>query len=131
MAESHKITDPEEMLVKGRPVAGPPGAFIRDVLIPEYGLNVAQTARALGVSRASFIGVLDGKHAVSRDLAYKLGALMRDEVADLLIAWQHKCDLANERARRDEYRQTITRVTAPDPDAKRRRQRSDQAASAV
>lgn len=113
MTESHKITDPEEMKVGKMPMVGHPGAFIRDTLIPAYGLNVARTARAIGVNRAAFIGVLDGKHAVSRDLAYKLGALMRDEVADLLINWQLKHDLETDGDRRAEYRRTIERVAPP------------------
>jgi plasmid maintenance system antidote protein VapI len=108
-----KITDPEEMKVRAATMTGHPGAFIRNVLIPEYGLDVAKTARAIGVARPGFIKTLDGEYAVTLDLAYKLGALMRDEVADLLIAWQHKHDLDQERDKRAEYRRTIQRVTPP------------------
>ncbi len=107
----YKIMDPIDMIVR-QPPPNPqhPGAFIRETLLPEYGLSVAETARRIGVDRAGFHGVLTGKYDVSRDLAYKLGALMRDEVADLLIAYQHAYDLACERERRESYKQRITRM---------------------
>lgn len=108
--DPNKILDPADMLVAKRPMVGHPGKFIRDTLIPEYGLNVASTARAIGMDRASFINALDGKSAVTRPLAYKLGALMRDEVTDLLIAWQLKHDLELEAEERARYRQIIKRV---------------------
>ena len=110
MTNANKITDPAEMAVHSQPMAGHPGPFIRDVLIPEYGLNVAKAARLLRVNRANFIDVLNGKYGVSRDLAYKLGALMRDEVCDLLIEWQHRHDLENEASKREAFRQSIARI---------------------
>jgi addiction module HigA family antidote len=110
----YKIEKASEMIVGALPpIDKHPGAFIREVLLPEYGLSVAETARRIGVDRAGFHSTLTGKYDVSRDLAYKLGALMRDEVADLLIAYQHAYDLAREREKREAYKATIERVTAP------------------
>lgn len=110
----YKIEKAADMIVSAvPPLTQHPGAFIRDVLLPEYGLSVAETARRIGVDRAGFHGVLTGKYDVSRDLAYKLGALMNDAVADLLIAYQHAYDLEKERDKRAGYREKIERVTVP------------------
>jgi addiction module HigA family antidote len=109
-----KIEKASDMIVAALPpMDRHPGAFIRDTLLPEYGLSVAETARRLKVDRAGFHGVLTGKYDVSRDLAYKLGALMRDEVADLLIAYQHSYDLTSERDKRAAYRAQIERLPEP------------------
>ncbi|WP_034157891.1 helix-turn-helix transcriptional regulator [Sphingomonas sp. ERG5] len=110
MTSQFKIKDPAEMAIRRQPMAGHPGAFIRNVLLPEYGLSVTEAARRIGVQRVGFIGTLDGKYSVTRDLAYKLGALMRDEVTDLLIAWQQKYDLEREAEQRAAYRRDIERV---------------------
>ncbi|KTT72605.1 helix-turn-helix transcriptional regulator [Sphingomonas endophytica] len=110
----YKIAKASEMIVSAvPPVDRHPGTFIKEVLLPEYSLSVAETARRIGVDRAGFNGVLTGKYDVSRDLAYKLGALTRDEVADLLIAYQHAFDLAKERDKREAYKATIERLAAP------------------
>lgn len=108
-----KIKKAAEMIVSAvPPIDRHPGTFIKEVLLPEYGLSVAEAARRLGVDRAGFHNTLAGKYDVSRDLAYKLGALMRDEVADLLIAYQHAYDLAKDREKRETYKATIERVPA-------------------
>ena len=65
------------------------------------------------MNRLNLNNVLTGATDVSRDLAYKLGALMRDEVAHLLIAYQHAYDLEQERERRESYKATI--VPMPEP----------------
>lgn len=110
----YKIEAAADMIVEALPpLDNQPGKFIKDVLLPEYGLSVSEAARRLKVDRATFHLVMSGKHAVSRDLAYKLGALMRDEVADLLIAYQHAYDLAQEREKREAFKQQIERVAAP------------------
>lgn len=107
----YKITDPVAMLVRRQPpVDKHPGAFIRETLLPAYGLSVAEAARRISVDRAGFHQTLAGKYDVSRDLAYKLGALMRDEVADFLIAYQAAYDLEREREKREAYKATIVRA---------------------
>jgi antitoxin HigA-1 len=104
---------PEEMAVAMPPADRHPGEFIKQVLLPEYGLSVSEAARRIAMDRATLHLVLTGKHAVSRDLAYKLGALMRDEVADLLIAAQLAFDLAQEQERREAFRRQIERMPEP------------------
>lgn len=110
-ASKYKITDPVEMLVRVQPpVDKHPGSFIKETLLPAYGLSVAETARRISMDRATLHLVLTGKHAVSRDLAYKLGALMRDEVADFLIAYQTAFDREQEQEKREKYKATIERA---------------------
>ena len=110
-SSQYKIEAAAEMIVDAvPPLDRHPGAFIKDVLLPEYGLSVAETARRIRMDRATLHLVLTGKHSVSRDLAYKLGALMRDEVADLLIAYQHAFDLAQERDKREAFKAQIERA---------------------
>jgi addiction module HigA family antidote len=117
-SSQYKIEAAAEMIVNAvPPLDRHPGAFIKDVLLPEYGLSVSETARRIKVDRATLHLVLTGKHAVSRDLAYKLGALMRDEVADLLIAYQHAYELAREQDRRAAFREQIERVAPVAPTA--------------
>lgn len=111
---AYKITDPAEMAVKLPAIDRAPGCFLRDVVLPEYGMtNVADLARRLGVNRPNLVNVLGGTSAVSRELAYRLGALLNDHVADLLIAYQHAWDLQNEAGRREELKAEIERVPAP------------------
>ncbi|MYL97219.1 addiction module antidote protein, HigA family [Novosphingobium sp. FGD1] len=111
----YKITDPADMIVdKEPPIEKHPGEFIRDVILPEYGLNVAKTARLLGIDRAGLHGVLTGRYAVSRELAYKFGALLRDDLADFLIAYQHAYDLFQEQDLRESFKDKIERLAAPE-----------------
>lgn len=109
-----KITDPAEMLVEHQPPLHiHPGVFIRDVLLPQYGLKVAPLARLIGVARPNLHHVLQGSRDVSRELAYRLGALMNDSVADFLISSQMAWDKQQEAERREELKREITRLPAP------------------
>jgi len=128
----HKIVDAYEMLVGPMPpVTKHPGEFIRDVLLPEYGLNVAKLARLIGVNRPNLHNVLSGRVDVSRDLAYRLGALMNDHVADFLISYQIAWDKTQDAERRQAYKGTIERITPIDPDARKARAPRSAPAGAV
>lgn len=113
--EDFKIHDAAEMMVRALPpIDRPPGVFLRDVILPEWGATkIAPLATALKVNRSNLIAVLNGKSSVSRELAYRLGARFNDHVADLLIAYQHRWDLQQESTRRDELKTEIDRVPAP------------------
>jgi len=109
-----KITDPDEMIVKHLPPLDVhPGVFVRDTLLPQYGLNIAALARLLDVNRPNLHRVLSGERDVSRELAYRLGALMNDHVADLLISYQMAWDKQQEAPRREALKAQITRLPAP------------------
>ena len=109
---SFKITEAAEQVVKSLPpLDRHPGCYLRDVILPEYGMqNVSELARRLAVNRPNLVNVLAGRSDVSRDLAYRLGALMNDHVADLMISYQHAWDLARERDRRAQFKAEIERL---------------------
>lgn len=105
----YKIEDPAEMKVlKHAKLDRHPGVFIRDVLLPEHGITkIAPLAVLLKVNRPNLHEVLSGKREVTRELAYRLGALLGDPVADLIIAYKNAWDLQEERGRREELRGEI------------------------
>ena len=49
-----------------------PGELLRDDVIAELGLSVTETAERLSMSRVAFSRVLNGKAAISPDLAIRL-----------------------------------------------------------
>jgi len=49
-----------------------PGELLREDVIAELGLSVTETAERLGMSRVAFSRVLNGKAAISPDLAIRL-----------------------------------------------------------
>lgn len=112
----YKIIDAQEMVVKALPpLTQHPGVFLRDVILPSWGqTNVAALARALGVNRPNLVNVLKGDVDVSRELAYRLGARLSDEVADLLINYQLQWDLQREHDRREALKGEIERVASPE-----------------
>lgn len=112
--QDFKISDPAEMAVSVSPAPDRhPGLFIRDTLLPEYGLNISRLCEVLKLNRSNVSAVLSGKSDVSRDFAYRLGALLNDHLADLLINWQHLWTLEQERPRRQELAREIERLPAP------------------
>lgn len=49
-----------------------PGELLREDVIAELGLSITEAARRLGMSRVAFSRVVNGKAAVSADLAVRL-----------------------------------------------------------
>lgn len=52
-----------------------PGEILREEFMPDYGLNVAKLAAALGVSRQSVNELVHERRAVSADMALRLARL--------------------------------------------------------
>lgn len=113
--DEYKITDARDMVVRGLPLIDRhPGLFLRDVILPEFGVtNVAELARRLDVQRVGLVKILAGGRGISRDMAYRFGALLNDEVADLLIAYQQAWDLQQEQQLRQHLREAIERLPEP------------------
>lgn len=112
-----KITDPDQMRVgELPPLSISPGEFIKSVVLPEWGLTAKSAAELIGYNRVGFTNTLNGKHEVTRDLIYRLGALLGDHLADLLLAHKHAWDLEQERAQREAHKATITRLPFPSVD---------------
>jgi antitoxin HigA-1 len=51
-----------------------PGLTLRNVVLPALGLNVTQAARQLGVSRVALSRVLNGRAAISPEMALRIEA---------------------------------------------------------
>lgn len=51
-----------------------PGEVLKETVFDEWGLSVAEAAKRLGVSRTALSRVVNGKAAISMDLAKRLEA---------------------------------------------------------
>jgi addiction module HigA family antidote len=79
-----------------------PGETIREDILPALGLNVAEAAKQLGVTRAALSRVLNGRAAISATMALRLEAWLGVEHggrADLWLAQQVAYDLWQARQR--------------------------------
>ena len=79
-----------------------PGETLRDHVLPALGLNVTQAADQLGVTRAALSRVLNGRAAISPEMALRLEKWLekvRGARADLWIAEQASYDLWQARRR--------------------------------
>lgn len=73
-----------------------PGETLREDVLPALGLSVTEAAVQLGVSRVSFSRVLNGRAAISPEMALRLEAWLGIENggrADLWVAEQAAYDL--------------------------------------
>lgn len=73
-----------------------PGETLRDDVLPALGLTVTQAATQLGVTRAALSRVINGRAAISPEMALRLEAWLGVENggrADLWIAQQAGYDL--------------------------------------
>lgn len=50
-----------------------PGEILKDEVLPGLGLTVTEAAEQLGVSRVAFSRVINGRAAISAELAIRLG----------------------------------------------------------
>jgi len=89
-----------------------PGETLREDVLPALGLTVTEAAIQLGVSRSALSRVLNGKAALSPDIALRLESWLGIENggrADLWIAQQAAYDLWQAR---QQPRQPIARLKA-------------------
>ncbi|WP_375705224.1 HigA family addiction module antitoxin [Bartonella sp. AA86SXKL] len=70
-----------------------PGELLREDVIVEIGLSVTETAERLGMSRVAFSRVLNGKAAISPNLAIRL-EMAGVSTARAWLAMQTNYDLA-------------------------------------
>jgi antitoxin HigA-1 len=101
MMPSFKMVDPPHI-----------GAFLRSEIVDHFGLTVEAAARALDVARPGFNNLLNGKRALSYEMAIKVEAAFGLDAA-LLSGMQHEYDLAQAAKRRGELTRGVTRVEAP------------------
>ena len=73
-----------------------PGLTLRDDVLPALGLNVTQAAEQLGVSRVALSRVLNGRAAISPEMALRIEAwlsMKRGGEARLWLAEQSAYDV--------------------------------------
>ena len=78
-----------------------PGDFIRTEIIEELGLNVTKAAGILGVRRATLSTLLNGKAALSPEMALRIEKAF-DVSMDMLLRMQAWHDASRMRARAGE-----------------------------
>ncbi|MFD2107669.1 HigA family addiction module antitoxin [Ottowia pentelensis] len=64
-----------------------PGLTLRDDVLPELGLSVTQAAEQLGVSRVALSRVLNGRAAVSPEMALRIEAWLGAERGGRASVW--------------------------------------------
>lgn len=73
-----------------------PGETLREDILPALGLTVTEAARHLGVTRSALSRVLNGRAAISPDMALRLEAWLgveRGARAELWLAQQMAYDI--------------------------------------
>ncbi|HZT88915.1 MAG TPA: HigA family addiction module antitoxin [Stellaceae bacterium] len=55
-----------------------PGAILREDVLPAFGLTIKDAAAALGISRQMLHGILAERHAITPEMAVRLGRLCGD-----------------------------------------------------
>ena len=86
-----------------------PGELLREDVITELGLSVKETADRLGMSRVALSRVLNGRAAISPDLALRL-EIAGVSTAQAWLAMQVNYDLAQAR----QHPQPPIRALRPD-----------------
>ena len=84
--------------VKVKMTPSHPGAFIRAEVLEDLGLNVTEAARILGVRRATLSDLLNGKVALSPEMALRVEKAF-DVSMDLLLRMQAWHDASRVRGR--------------------------------
>jgi addiction module HigA family antidote len=69
-----------------------PGEILKEDVLPALGLSVAEAAAQLGVSRQAFYKILNGKSAVTPEMALRLGKWCGNGPG-LWLRMQQACDL--------------------------------------
>jgi len=64
-----------------------PGETIREDVLPEMGLTITEAAKQIGVSRVALSRVLNGRAAISPEMALRLEAWLGVENGGSADAW--------------------------------------------
>ena len=89
-----------------------PGEFIREEILKELGLSVSKAAEVLGVRRATLSDLLNGKAALSAEMALRIEKAF-DVDMEMLLRMQAWYDTQAMRNRADEIK--VERYFAPEP----------------
>ena len=89
-----------------------PGEFIREEIFNELGLSVSRAAEVLGVRRATLSDLLNGKAALSPEMALRIEKAFEVDM-EMLLRMQAWYDTHAMRCRADEIK--VKRYSAPKP----------------
>jgi len=70
-----------------------PGSILKEDVLPELGIGVTEAAAQLGVSRVALSRVINGRAAISADMAIRLEAWMKAPTAEAWVRMQAEYDL--------------------------------------
>lgn len=70
-----------------------PGSILKEDVLPELGITVTEAADQLGVSRVALSRVINGKAAISAEMAIRLEAWMKGPTAETWVRMQAEYDL--------------------------------------
>lgn len=70
-----------------------PGSILKDDVLPELGIGVTEAAAQLGVSRVALSRVVNGRAAISADMAIRLEAWTSGPTAETWVRMQAEYDL--------------------------------------
>ncbi len=82
-------------------MASHPGAIVREEILAPLNLNVTKAARALGVRRATLSGLLNGKAALSPEMALRIEKAFGVSM-EMMLRIQIDWDIAATRQREQE-----------------------------
>jgi antitoxin HigA-1 len=91
-----------------------PGEFIRAEILDELGLSVSAAAEVLGVRRATLSDLLNGKAALSAEMAFRIEKAFGVDM-DMLLRMQAWHDAHTMRQREGEIDVKRYRPVAPEP----------------
>lgn len=89
-----------------------PGEFIREEILKELGLSVSKAAEVLGVRRATLSDLLNGKAALSAEMALRIEKAFEVDM-EMLLRMQAWYDTHAMRGRAGEIK--VKRYSAPEP----------------
>ncbi|MEI8573967.1 HigA family addiction module antitoxin [Methylomonas sp. BW4-1] len=70
-----------------------PGSILKEDILPELGIGVTEAAAQLGVSRVALSRVINGKAAISAEMAIRLEAWTSGPAAETWVRMQAEYDL--------------------------------------
>ncbi|UOA08489.1 HigA family addiction module antitoxin [Methylobacter sp. S3L5C] len=76
-----------------------PGSILKEDILPELGISITEAAIQLGVSRVALSRVINGRAAISADMAIRLEAWMNGPTAETWVRMQAEYDLWQARQR--------------------------------
>ena len=86
-----------------------PGEILKELCLKPLGLTVTEAAKALGVSRKTLSGILNGRAGISPEMAIRL-SIAFDTTAESWLNQQIQYDLWQAEQRRGQLR--VKRLTA-------------------